>query len=107
MRPRIQRSLPTTASVVMEEDGVNSLTSHCTGARAVLTMKDPAVRYLYLPVYAKNGFFSNYKANLKKAAEPLMAGSSRSAVKEQSVPIWALVPPTFRTTWMMKLLMRE
>lgn len=57
---------------LMEEDGVNSLTSHCTGARAVLTMKDPTVRYLYLPVYAKNGFFSNYKANLKKAAEPLM-----------------------------------
>lgn len=57
---------------LMEEDGVNSLTSHCTGARAVLTMKDPTVRYLSLPVYAKNGFFSNYKANLKKAAEPLM-----------------------------------
>jgi hypothetical protein len=42
---------------LMEEDGVNSLTSHCTGARAVLTMKDPTVRYLYLPVYAKKRLF--------------------------------------------------
>lgn len=60
--------------VMMRRDLTASTpTKICEGARAVLVMNDPVIEYLYLPLDAKNGILSNYKANLKKAAEPLMA----------------------------------